>query len=100
MLAPRGNILVSRVEDFIISPVDGMWDGDLIREVFWPVDVHRILQIPLTPGSEDFIGWYNTKTGLFTVKSAYYTQWEHSFGRNPQHTNAARGSVNPVWDKL
>lgn len=42
ILTPRGNILVSTVNE-LISPIDGRWDEQLIRSMFWPVDAHRIL---------------------------------------------------------
>ena len=37
---------VSKVEE-LINLIDGRWDVELIRSLFWPVDVHRILQIPI-----------------------------------------------------
>lgn len=38
----RGQSLVQRVSD-LIDPNTGMWDGTLIRELFWPEDVKLIL---------------------------------------------------------
>lgn len=66
---PRGNNIVTRVEE-LINPINGTWDEDLIRDIFWEVDVHRILQIPLTSGREDLVAWHYTKYAQFTVRSA------------------------------
>ena len=56
VLTQKGNnILVSTVDELIISPIDGRWDIQLIRSLFWPVDVHRILQIPIYNGREDVV---------------------------------------------
>ena len=46
IITPRGATMLSKVEELIDS-YTGQWDETLIRDVFWPVDVHRILQIPL-----------------------------------------------------
>jgi len=42
---PRGRNLVTMVSE-LINPIDGTWDGDLLRSVFCPADVQNILQIP------------------------------------------------------
>ncbi|VAI15050.1 unnamed protein product [Triticum turgidum subsp. durum] len=50
-------------------PYTGQWDENLIRTVFWPVDVHRILQIPLrVQVMEDFVSWDYNPSGEFTVR--------------------------------
>lgn len=62
-LTPRGNNLVITVND-LINPVTGEWDVELITSLFWPVDAHRILQIPLTHGREDLVAWHHNLNGL------------------------------------
>jgi ribonuclease HI len=84
----------------LINPVDGTWDEELIKDIFWPIDVHRILQIPLTPDREDFVAWHYNKSGLFSVKSAYYCQWNYKFGRNNRNESIPEGASNSVWEKL
>jgi hypothetical protein len=42
IMTPRGSILINLVSQ-LINHVDGLWDEELISELFWPVDVHRIL---------------------------------------------------------
>jgi hypothetical protein len=41
----KGANIVNRVS-YIVDPIDGTWDEELIESIFWPVDVHRILHIP------------------------------------------------------
>ena len=54
VLTPRGNVLVTTVAE-LINPVDGRWDVNLIQSIFWPVDVHRILQVPIGHNREDVV---------------------------------------------
>ena len=70
-MTPRGHNLVTTVDE-LINPVTGSWDVELIRDLFWYVDVHRILQIPLVAGREDFVAWHYDAKGVFSVKSAYH----------------------------
>ena len=47
--------MLTKVEE-IIDPHTGQWDEALIHSVFFPVVVHRILQIPLhVEVVEDFV---------------------------------------------
>jgi hypothetical protein len=48
---PRGHILLQTVAD-LINPITGAWNEELLRQIFWPVDVTRILEIPLSPTAE------------------------------------------------
>ena len=91
--------MISTVDE-LINPIDGRWDEALIRSLFWSVDVHRILQIPIYSGREDLIAWHPNRNGLFTVKSAYHCQWAHKFASR-NYTSVAGGSgLQPVWKKL
>jgi ribonuclease HI len=98
-MTPKGTNILQNVSD-LINPIDGQWDLDLIESIFWPIDVQRILQIPLTPDREDFVAWHFNKIGLFTVRSAYYRQWDYQFGRHDRNQNIAQSASNPVWNKL
>lgn len=99
ILTPRGNILVSTVND-LISPIDGRWDEQLIHSLFWPVDVHRILQIPIFNGREDVVAWHHNRNGLFSVRSAYHCQWNHKYGGG--NNNAIAGGIGlcSAWTQL
>ena len=79
IITPRGATMLSKVEE-LIDPYTGQWDESLIRDVFWEVDVHRILQIPLrVQVMEDFVSWHYNRTGVFTVRSTYHVQFQHQF---------------------
>jgi hypothetical protein len=70
----RTNLAYSKVSQ-LIDVNTGLWDEPLIRNLFLPVDVNRILQIPLNiQGFEDFIASNCTEHGRFTVRSAYHVQ--------------------------
>ena len=45
---------MNKVSD-LINPITGIWDEELVRDVFWPEDAGLILSIPLKPGYEDFL---------------------------------------------
>jgi hypothetical protein len=75
----QGVCILSKVSE-LIDPISGNWDQDLITYIFNPRDVSRILQIPLNHNAfEDFIAWHGTKSGIFSVRSAYYIEWRHRF---------------------
>jgi hypothetical protein len=65
-MTPRGTNIITRVSD-LINPANDTWDEDLIQDIFWPIYAHRIIQIPLTPDTEDFVAWHYSKVGLFSV---------------------------------
>ena len=66
--------MLTSVND-LIDPHTGSWDEELIRTIFNPVDIRRILQIPLSnQGFDDFIAWHVDRRGIFTVYSAYHLQ--------------------------
>jgi hypothetical protein len=51
----------------------GAWDESKLREFFYEADVQDILKIHVgRAGMEDFIAWNHTKSGIFSVKSAYH----------------------------
>jgi hypothetical protein len=98
-MTPKESIMIKFVSD-LVNPIDGNWDEELINEFLWPVDAHRILQIPLTPGREDFVAWHNNWLGLFTFKSAYYCQWNYKFCRHGRNVDITEGASNLVWKRL
>jgi len=99
VFAQRGNTLVSTVDE-LISPIDGQWDVQLIRSLFWPTDANRILQIPIRNGREDVVAWHHNRNRLFTVKSAYHCQWNQRY-RARNNADAADGTSSvSVWKDL
>uniref|UniRef100_A0A453D706 Reverse transcriptase zinc-binding domain-containing protein n=1 Tax=Aegilops tauschii subsp. strangulata TaxID=200361 RepID=A0A453D706_AEGTS len=67
VMTRRGNIIITKVSE-LINLESREWDKQLIRDIFWPVDAQRILNIPLALGMmEDFVSWNYNRTGIFTV---------------------------------
>ena len=74
--------MLGRVEE-LIDLHSGQWDEELVRSIFSPVYVHRILQIPLQiEVMYDFIAWYHTRSSTFFVRFVYHVEFEHKFGHN------------------
>ena len=47
--------MLNKVKD-LIDPYSGQWDEEILQSVLSPMDVHRILQIPLRiEMMEDFV---------------------------------------------
>ena len=86
----------------LIDPITNSWDEDLVRQTLWPIDVQRVLAIPLPmQNMSDSIAWSYTKNGVFTVRSAYLEEWNQQHGRKLQYTNGmGRTNVNPIWGKI
>ena len=101
IIAPRGNQLLSKVSDLIDSAT-GHWDVPLVEQTFWPIDVERVLALPLpTHDMSDFVAWSLNKHGIFTVKSAYHALWYFQHGRKLQRTDGLGAtSANPTWEKV
>lgn len=75
VITPRGHTVLTSVND-LIDPISGNWDEELITTIFNPVDVRRIMEIPLNYNAfDDFIAWHPDRRGIFSVRSAYHTQW-------------------------
>jgi hypothetical protein len=57
ILTPRGQAVLTKVSE-LLDPISGSWDLDLLKTLFYDIDVNRILEIPLTnQGFDDFIAW-------------------------------------------
>jgi hypothetical protein len=99
VLTPRGHNLVTTVEE-LINPVTGVWDEELINDMFWSVDANRIMQIPLMQGRDDTVAWHYNRNGLFTVGSTYHVQWQHKFGNDRGIQQAGGSGDERVWELL
>jgi hypothetical protein len=101
VISARGNTIFNKVSD-LISPITGQWDLSLLESLFCPVDVGRILQIPLNNrGFEDFIAWGFSSNGKYSVRSGYHLQWWHQFGPSAGQLSLPGSSIhNPVWKEL
>ena len=101
VITPKGQHLLSKVSD-LIDPSSNRWDEDLIRQTLWPVDLQRVLAIPLPQFDMlDFVAWSHTKSGIFSVRSAYFVEWDYQHGRKLRRTNGmGRTNFNPIWCKI
>jgi len=99
VLTPRGRNLLTTVNE-LINPITGLWDEDLIKALFWPVDANRILQIPLRPGREDVVAWHHNTNGYFSVGSAYHLQWLHKFRNHQVNQHVSGVDDERVWANL
>jgi hypothetical protein len=97
-MSPRGDCLLRKVDE-LIDPISGTWDQAILQDNFSPIDVSRILQIPLNIGAiEDFIAWHGTKSGVFSVRSAYHVEWRHQFnGVTCRSLISGTSLNNPTW---
>lgn len=43
-------------------------------------------------GMEDFVARHNTKSGMFSVRSAYHAEWSYRFGRHERNLLGVEGS--------
>jgi hypothetical protein len=60
------------VKDLLVDG-GGAWDEQRLRTLFYDYDVKDILRTRVgREGSNNFLAWNHTKTGIFSVKSAYH----------------------------
>lgn len=65
----------------------GIWDVDFIKSQFLPIDVERILVVPLVRGHNRDVGvWHYCLNGQSTVKSGYW------LGMEGKNVDAGAGS--------
>lgn len=95
VVTPRAGVLITKVNE-LIDPTTKSWDEELLRDIFSPIDVNRILQIPLSNSSfGDFVAWHGTQSGHLSVKTTYDLEWKHQF----QYTGISQfvpSSENPI----
>ena len=101
VITPRGLSVLTKVSE-LICPITGMWDEQMLIDNFNPVDVDRIMRIPLnTQSFDDFIAWHLDTRGIFSVKSAYHAEWIRSFRRHANsHPGQGTSTEQPVWRML
>ena len=56
----------------LIDQASCSWDQQLLQQIFTPMDVEVIANIPLSTRTQaDFWAWQYEKSGMFSVRSAY-----------------------------
>lgn len=75
IITSRGLTILTQVSK-LIDPNIERCDEELIRSIFNPVDIRRILQILSNiQAFYDFIAWNPDQKGIFSVRTAYKIQW-------------------------
>jgi hypothetical protein len=83
----------------IIDLDSNWWNVPLIEQIFSPETVERICSIPISPRSqEDKLIWARTKTGVFSVRSAYHLEMERR--TREMGSVSSRSDPNPYWRRL
>lgn len=82
-----------------------MWNVNLIRNFFPEEIAEKILSIPIsTVGCNDFASWPYSKSGAYTVRSAYNLMKSHQFWINRSRPGTGSSSkqdhMEKVWKKL
>ena len=75
-ITSRRNNLLWRVDE-LIDQDQGIWDEQLVRDIFWPQDGELILKIPVHVDMEDLVAWHYDNRGVLSVRSAYKVQRAH-----------------------
>ncbi|XP_012853612.1 PREDICTED: uncharacterized protein LOC105973139 [Erythranthe guttata] len=81
------------------------WNLEVINGVFWPVDIDRILEIPLGCGfAKDKWVWHYSPNGKFTVRSCYHMILASSISSDQQrgdrsgsHSGGNSGDLKFIW---
>uniref|UniRef100_A0A2N9FI47 CCHC-type domain-containing protein n=1 Tax=Fagus sylvatica TaxID=28930 RepID=A0A2N9FI47_FAGSY len=100
---PISPISGSNSEATVDSLIDGnsmCWDVDKLKQMFLPRDVEIINQIPLSlRRPKDKLIWTGTKSGYFTVKSAYSLLLHQSKGDLRASSNG-RNPYQFLWSVI
>ena len=89
----------------LIDEVAGRWNEDIVRSYFSEDDAEKILQIQLCYTScEDFPSWPHTKSGIYTVKSAYslirLESLHHFLSENGRGESSDQHETSKLWKRL
>lgn len=91
----------SYVLELILS--DMQWKKDLIHQVFMPIDIEKILAIPLShTACVDKLVWFASLDGKFSVKKAYWFTCELQKLSEPlsSNSNALRKLWKLIWTTI
>ncbi|KAK6146355.1 hypothetical protein DH2020_020224 [Rehmannia glutinosa] len=98
---PPASPNVSMVVD-LIDHDNGTWESDMVHGLFAEEESRAILSIPLSScRPNDTWGWHFTKSGKFTVRSAYHMILKSNLFANHHHALASSSSdYNSIWRKI
>jgi hypothetical protein len=73
VLSPVGGLGQEVTVSDLIDRERGCWNSNIIFENFLKEEAEAILNIPLSPNlPQDKIIWIGSKSGMFSIKSAYH----------------------------
>lgn len=79
----------------LIDLVNHCWRHDIIKEVLFPIDVERVLQVPIDmSGCSDDRVWAGSKDGLFRVRDVY------SLALKARREGSSSTGSDPIWRRL
>lgn len=79
----------------LLDPSSKCWKKEVLRETFLPIDVDRILSVPISlEDKEDERVWMGNKDDIFKVKDAY------RIAHSSQSFASSSIGPDPVWKKL
>lgn len=83
----------------LINPTTGVWDVELVEEVFWEEDAETIRALPVHEGCENFLAWHFDDHGRFSVKSAYKVcRADFLWQQNRAGAQGSSGAgPDPIW---
>jgi hypothetical protein len=86
----------------LINPITGLWDEQLVKEIFWEEDATIILAFPIFEGTENSLAWHYDKKGLFSVRSAYRVCRDDLLRRaiRGEAQASSRNQPDPLWGKI
>ena len=98
-ISKQGNCRLRRVAQLLQE--NGEWNIPLLQRYFLQVDVDAILQIrPPLRQHDDVLAWAHTRTGVFSVRSAYWLAMEEQRRPNQGATSRAPDGQRAIWKSL
>lgn len=104
LLHQKGQNLLTYVDE-LINPMNGAWDEELIRDMFWDEDAECILGIPVHVGMSDLAAWHYNPSGDFTVRSAYKVYMEDNRKKMEGRRGGSTSTTcvqceDPIWKRV
>jgi hypothetical protein len=100
LISPISDSNSEATVDSLIDENSRCWDVDSLKQMFLPRDVEIIKQIPLSlRRPRDKLIWTGTKSGIFTVKSAYNFLLHQSYD-NPGSSSNGRSPHRFLWSAI
>ena len=100
VISPISSLADDATVDQLINPVTIRWDVSMLESVFLARDVDLIQSIPLSKRKpKDVLIWHETKSGYFSVKSAYGMLLANQSAPEAS-SSSSEGSVSQCWSAI